>query len=281
MTHLYNEHERTERQIPVLNEGFVRLVDSMGNDARILDAARVSYANEGPKGEVKDKALIDYLMRHRHTSPFEKVRFEFHVRVPLFIARQWMRHRTGSFNEVSARYTEMSDAFWRPNVWRKQNSHNKQVTNGELEPEVSVVSTDKYLAGLQHAYDTYDSLLDDGVGREQARAAMPLASYTEFYWTIDAHNLLHFLKLRLHEHAQEEIRDYAEALLELIQPIIPLTVASWENHQLYAQTFSQDELGLLLGELNYVQMDTLIEAAHHRFPRTRAREFLEKLGLYG
>jgi len=265
----------TENTVKVETDGFIRLVDSMGDDRRIVQSARVSYG-DGTKTVREDRALIDYLMRHKHTSPFEKVRFEFHVRLPIFVARQWMRHRTGSFNEVSARYTEMPDTYWYAEKWRQQTSHNKQVTEGEVLDQDYVDI--RYGNTLVNVHDTYNDLLEKGVGREQARAVLPTALYTEFYWTIDAHNLLHFINLRMHNHAQKEIQVYAHGLLDLITPIIPWTVSSWKKHVWNAVTFSEDEADIISSILDDETYARLEEVAKANLTKSRFREFSSKLG---
>lgn len=212
----------------VLDKGFVELVDSMGNDMSVVRAARVSYNKDtGSKGEEADKKLVGYLMKHRHTSPFESVAFTFHVKAPLFVFRQWHRHRTWSYSELSARYTEMTDEFYVPDTWRLQDTKNRQGSDGESwEPET-------WKVGLNHitqlAMSTYQAMLDGGVAREQARMVLPVNLYSRMFATVDLHNLFHFLKLRLDKHAQYEIRVYAEAILEIIEPIVPWAVAAWKE----------------------------------------------------
>lgn len=215
------------KQIDVLDKGFVRLVDSMGNDNRIVQAARVS-TGAGTKTPEEDTKLIGYLMRNQHWTPFEKVRFEFHVKLPIFVARQWMRHRMGSFNELSARYSEMPDEFWQPEPadLRAQSKTNKQVGEGALEG--GDLTVDGFNQAYVSAYGYYTWLLSRGVAREQARAVLPVGLYTQFYWTVDLRNLMAFLALRLDAHAQREIQIYGEALLELARPIAPVAFAAWE-----------------------------------------------------
>lgn len=209
--------------------GFVRLVDSMGSDARVVQAARVSYG-PGTKTKRQDDKLIDYLMRNRHTSPFEKVVFEFHVKAPIFTARQWMRHRTGSYNEVSARYSEMKDEFHIPVTFHMQHERNKQGSGTPLKDGLQPVATTVYERAIREAYECYERLLDLGVSREEARMVLPVSLYTEFYWTVNLRNLLHFLELRLDPHAQANIREYAGLLLEFAREVAPVSVESWERH---------------------------------------------------
>jgi thymidylate synthase (FAD) len=228
--------------IPVLDKGHVRLCDWMGGDARVVDAARVSYQT-GTKTLNEDRALINYLLSHLHTTPFEKVRFEFHVKLPIFIARQWMRHRMGSYNELSARYSIMPDEFYIPfpKGLRTQSEQNKQVGEGQLTITNSVIAIEKLRKTCKEAYIAYEELLNLGVCREQARMALPVNIYTEFYWTIDLWNLMHFLRLRLDWHAQKEIRDYAFALAQCVQAVAPISYAAFEEHVVHAQRFSKKE----------------------------------------
>lgn len=211
----------TSAEVQCLDHGFVRLVDHMGSDARIVDAARVSY-QRGTKAVQSDRHLIRYLLRNLHTTPFEKVVFEFHIKLPIFVARQWMRHRTGSFNEVSARYSVMPKEFYTPNPVRKQSAVNRQGSSEETLDLVSVGPTtttaeeyfqEVYQVGYQH----YQRLLGEGCARELARAVLPVALYTEFYWTVNLWNLMHFLKLRVDKHAQWEVRVFGEAILKIIE----------------------------------------------------------------
>lgn len=233
-------------ELPVLDQGFVRLVDYMGNDARIVQSARVSYG-AGTKSSREDQALIDFLMRHRHTSPFEQVELVLHVRCPIFIARQWFRHRTASVNEVSARYSIMEDRFFEPGAedLRAQGVSNKQVGEGDLPPEAAERAAARLAQANREAFASYEALLADGVCREQARSVLPVGIYTEFYWKQNLHNLFHFLALRLDAHAQEEIRVYGEAIAKLCQAVAPWAYASFERHMLKGQRLGEHELEAL------------------------------------
>ena len=221
-------------QIDVLNHGYVRLVDHMGSDLSIARSARVSYDAEWRGGD--DAKLIGYLVKNRHTSPFESVVFTFEVQAPIFVFRQWHRHRTWSFNEVSARYTELPELFYIPEVSQitTQSKSNKQMRTDEIHPEAEHIQDD--ISGMcRHAFNMYRKLLQSGCPRELARGVLPMNTFSRMFATVDLHNLLHFLNLRLHEHAQYEIRVYAQAMLELITPIVPNTVAAWRKHELQAQ----------------------------------------------
>ena len=267
----------------VLNDGFVRLVDVMGDDSSIVQAARVSYG-KGTKTIREDKQLIDYLMRHRHTSPFEMVEFKFHVRAPIFVARQWFRHRTASVNEVSLRYSKAAHAYYVPESWRLQSSSNKQGSESQLDAEQAEAMTDLYVTNVDDALNVYEYLLEVGVAREQARTLLPLGLYTEFYWKQDLHNLLHFLKLRLDAHAQWEIRQYAQAIYELIKVHVPLTIEAWENHVLKAVSLSADEQAVLIEALLMLDVDMRVlenelkrVAKERGFRASRTKELVNKL----
>ncbi len=233
-----------DKEYKVLDKGFIRLVDYLGGDARIVQSARVSYG-EGTKTIREDAGLIDYLLRHDHTSPFEQVVLTFHVKMPIFVARQWIRHRTARLNEISGRYSVMRDEFYVPSDTDicKQSTDNKQ---GRSEDSVTPEFREMVKTGLEQGqkavYADYSRLIDSGLAREIARVNLPLALYTEMYWQIDLHNLFHFLRLRLDSHAQKEIRDYAEVLLEITRKVAPLAVRSFENHKQNAVNFSADEM---------------------------------------
>lgn len=211
----------------VLNDGFVRLVDYMGNDASIVQAARVSYG-EGTKKVHEDRGLIRYLMRHRHSTPFEMCEAKFHVRVPMDAWRQWIRHRTANVNEYSTRYSVAITETQRTEAdqWRKQAEQNRQGSAGYFSDDMGKKLSDEETKLIAHAHEVYQNRLDQGVAREQARKDLPLSTYTEAYWKVDLHNLLHFLALRMDSHAQLEIRDYATCIgEEIVKRWVPLT---WE-----------------------------------------------------
>lgn len=218
----------------VLDHGSIALVDSIGDDQRIVDAARVSIAGENVKPVSTNAKLIDYLMKNQHMTPFESVRFQWHVKLPIFVARQWMRHRAGSFNEVSARYGEMPDEFYVPSFERLatggQAKDNKQGSGAHLSDEVTKDAQDAISHVNTMGYVEYQNMLDAGVARELARIVLPVSLYTQFYWNVDLRNLLHFLDLRLDAHAQWEIRQYAEAMVPIVETVCPLAVAAWRTH---------------------------------------------------
>lgn len=221
------------KSISVLDHGLVRLVDHMGSDLSIVRAARVSYDADWRAGEDegKDAKLIGYLMRNKHTSPFEAVTFTFEVKAPIFVLRQWHRHRTWSFNEVSARYAEIPEEFHVPAVEQitTQSASNKQMRTAEQHPAAERLAETMRLYN-KCAFLEYKKMLEEGCPRELARSILPVATYSHMFATVDLHNLFHFLRLRLHEHAQYEIRVYAEAMLNLIEPIVPVAVAAFREH---------------------------------------------------
>ena len=267
------------REFRVLDKGFVRLVDYLGGDARIVQAARVSY-QEGTKTVREDGALIDYLVRHKHTSPLEQVVLTFHLKLPIFVARQWLRHRTARLNEISGRYSVMRDEFYLPDEAqvRRQSVANKQGRSDEEVPaELRAKTLELLQTGQQGAYTAYQELLDEDVARELARVNLPLSLYTEMYWQIDLHNLFHFLRLRLDAHAQYEIRVYGEAMAELARAVAPLAYRAFEEHSLYAKTFSRSEMELLLQAVDREALGRALENSDLR--KTRQRELLDKLSV--
>jgi thymidylate synthase (FAD) len=241
-----------DREFPVLDKGFVRLVDYLGGDERVVQSARVSYG-AGTKTYREDAGLIDYLLRNEHTSPFEQVVFTFHVKLPIFVARQWVRHRTARLNEISGRYSVMKDDFYVPENGdiAVQSTDNKQ-GRGESLPAVVAEEVRACLEeGQMRSYGDYTALIGQGVARELARINLPLSLYTEWYWQIDLHNLFRFLELRLNAHAQLEIRLYAETLLEIARKAAPLCCDSFERHRRGGVRFSREEFAELrrrLGE---------------------------------
>jgi len=263
----------------VLDHGFVRLVDYLGGDARIVQAARVSYG-EGTKGLREDRALIDYLLRHAHTSPFEQVVLTFHVKMPIFVARQWLRHRTARLNELSGRYSVMRDEFYvpAPDEVRYQSTANRQGGSGAAVPdELRERVAETLAAGQRLSYAAYEGLLADGVARELARVNLPLSLYTEMYWQIDLHNLFHFLRLRMDWHAQAEIRAYGDVLARCARAVAPLAYEAFEEHVLNGRRLSGSELDLLRGAIDGPRLRAALAASDLR--TSRRRELLAKLGL--
>lgn len=248
-------------EVKCLDQGFIALVDAMPRlvptgqtaDAAIVQAARVSYG-QGTKKVSEDRGLIRYLLRHRHTTPFEMVEFKFHVAMPIFIARQWIRHRTANVNEYSGRYSVMPDRFYKPTreQVRKQSKSNRQ--GGEElfmarpdTPEESLTAQEfvDYLDESERLYEKYIKLSEKGVSRELARIGLPVSLYTEWYWKCDLHNTLRFLSLRMDGHAQAEIREYAQAMHDLIAPIVPITMEAFRDYELEGVHLSKLEIAAL------------------------------------
>lgn len=232
--------------IKIHDHGFVGLVDHMGSDAAIVEAARVSYQT-GTKATRTDRALIRYLMRHKHTSPLEMCEVKLHIRAPIFVLRQWIRHRTASVNEESGRYSEIREMFFSPALGdlAPQSLDNKQGREGEFPLHKQKAIRNVIEANNEYSYASYKALLAEDLARELARITLPLTTYSSLYWKIDLHNLLHFLTLRTDSHAQKEIRDYADAILEIIRPLFPYAVEAWEDYQQQAKTLSRMDRDLL------------------------------------
>lgn len=224
------------------NSGFVKLVDCMPRviphnckhlmcDHAIVQAARVSL-NEGIKSPEKDTKLIDFLIRHKHTSPFEMVKFKFHIKCPLFVQRQWIRHRTANVNEISGRYSVLNPEFYVPEKIYDQGKMNKQMSGNEIDCKNTKELFDDYIRSSVKMYSFYKRLIDHGVSRETARIGLPLNMYTEFYWSIDLHNLMNFIRLRSAYNAQSEIREFSDSMKELISDLCPHTIKAFEKYQL-------------------------------------------------
>jgi thymidylate synthase (FAD) len=231
------------KKFPVLDDGFVCLVDIMGDDCAVVEAARVSYG-EGTRAVSDDRTLIRYLMRHQHTTPFEMVELKFLVRVPMDCWRQWIRHRTASVNETSTRYSVAIDAAQQTpaDSWRKQAQANRQGSEGPVELALGEELAADEVALQQQARAVYLKRLNCGVAREQARKDLPLSTYTEAYWKIDLHNLLHFLELRMDVHAQLEIRRYAETMgREIVAPLLPLVWEAFNDYRVQGLSLSRLE----------------------------------------
>lgn len=246
---------------PVLDDGFVCLVDVMGDDSSVVQAARVSYG-EGTKKVSDDRTLIRYLMRHRHSTPFEMAEIKLLVRVPMDCWRQWIRHRTASVNEYSTRYSLAIDAFQNTpsDGWRSQAASNRQGSGGVLPVEVGEQLSSVEGELHDQARRVYQERIDAGVAREQARKDLPLATYTEAYWKIDLHNLLHFLSLRMDSHAQQEIRDYATAIGEnIVKPLFPLVWEAFEDYRLSGMFLTRLDQGVIARLTN-------MAAEHRRTP---------------
>jgi len=253
---------------PVLDHGFIRVIDYMGDDAAIVQAARVSYG-KGTKMVNEDKGLINYLMRHRHSTPFEMCEIKFHVKLPIFVARQWIRHRTANVNEYSARYSILDKEFYvpSPSHLAAQSKSNRQGREEVLQQ----AQADQILAWLQEdavrAYSHYEKMLNEdkdgnvvdpnlpGLARELARMNLPVNFYTQWYWKIDLHNLMHFLSLRADPHAQYEIRAYADVMLEILKKWVPMTYEAFMDYRMGAASLSAKGLAVVKSLLKGQPLD--------------------------
>lgn len=235
--------------VPVLDHGFVRVIDYMGDDGAIVQAARVSYGR-GTRRVQDDAGLIDYLMRHRHSTPFEMCEIKYHVKLPIFVARQWIRHRTANVNEYSARYSVLDREYYLPAAEQlaAQSASNRQGRGDALSAEDAAHVLALLREDAERCHAHYEEMLDEnrfGLARELARINLTLATYTQWYWKIDLHNLLHFLSLRADAHAQYEIRVYAEAMLETVRRWAPLTHAAFLKNRLGATTLSAPAMAVV------------------------------------
>jgi thymidylate synthase (FAD) len=246
------------KAFPVLDHGFVRVIDYMGNDNAIVQAARVSYG-KGTKKVSEDRGLIHYLLRHSHTTPFEMCEIKFHIKLPFFVARQWIRHRTANVNEYSARYSILDKEYYIPSPEHlaAQSAINKQGRGDSLSPAASQEIIEQLRKESEHLYAQYEKLLNEdnqgnsldsekeGIARELARTTLSLNFYTQMYWKIDLHNLMHFLALRADPHAQYEIRVYADIMLDLLKRWVPLTYEAFIQYRKEGARFSQNGLKTL------------------------------------
>lgn len=234
-----NNEELKGWTIPVLDKGYVRLIDWHGSDQRVLEFARISYGSSS-KGDEADKKLIEYLWKNRHSSPFEAIKITLNIKMPIFVMRQYVRHRMQNLNEVSARYSELPEEFYIPKAWRPQDTKNKQGSIAtenwnpltEIYEDKSQMSATRLLEEHSRvSYETYQALLDAGVSREMARMVLPVNIYTEIYTTWDMKNLLHFITLREDSHAQAEIVEYAKAIKEMCEKLFPWVMTAFSKYK--------------------------------------------------
>lgn len=277
--------EKFAEPIPVLDHGYVQLVDIMGSDSAIAAAARISYAGEKTQKSSSDAQLVRYLVRHFHTSPLETAcAIKLQVKLPIFVERQWVRHRTSSLNEMSARYSVLPQEFYYPteDSVRAQSKTNKQGREEELDPTV----VHSYLAEMQRvcqdAYTTYESFTEQDIARELARCALPVNIYTKKVWRQDLHNLFHFLRLRMDSHAQWEIQQYAKAISTIVKEWVPVAYKAFEDYRLNAVSFSAQEITAIrdLLDLHAIEPSSVLECLHMDTPTLSKREeqeFLDKL----
>lgn len=267
-----------DKEFKVLDLGFVRLIDYMGSDEAIVQAARVSYGS-GTKKVSEDRGLIRYLLRHKHTTPFEMVEFKFHVKLPIFVARQWIRHRSANVNEYSGRYSIMKEEFYTPakDDIRFQSTVNKQ---GRSDEEVPDEIKDRFLGHLQksqkESYGAYAGFVEEGLARELARIDLPLSLYTEWYWKIDLHNLFHFLRLRMDSHAQKEIQEYGLVMAEMVRTVCPMAFEAFMDYTVNSAYFSGTELDILKDRLTAepISQDELVKRG---LSKREAGELIDKL----
>ena len=263
------------KEYKIHEHGFVKLLDVMGSDEEVEDAARISYG-EGTRKVSQTRNLIRYLMRHKHTSPFEMCEVKFHIKLPIFVMRQLVRHRTANLNEYSGRYSVMSDDFYFPKGknLKPQSTTNKQgreegelgADTGELEFEIFRI--------LDGATNAYHNLIDWNLSRELARIVLPVSNYTEVIWKIDLHNFFHVVNLRAESHAQQEIQDYANVMYSLVEPHFPLCCEAFEDYVRGAKTFSKQEMKVLKDQVGWIE--TAMFEPEELSKRER-KEFLEKL----
>ena len=274
-----------ENAIKCLDKGFVRLVDSMGGDDAIVQAARVSYG-QGTSRVSQDRGLIRYLMRHRHTTPFEMVEFKFHCKMPIFVARQWVRHRTANINEYSLRYSEARDEFYTPDPEhiQFQSALNKQGRKGEVPAEMKQKVLDYFNEISERSFAMYTELNEAGIARELARAILPVNLYTEWYWKNDLHNLLHFIGLRSDSHAQYEIRVFSDAMAESVKAVAPFAWEAYQDYVVKGMRFSRIEQSLLEKNLPERVIDDIGEDIAYQLTATlhsnKPREDADLFPLY-
>ncbi|MBX6741640.1 MAG: FAD-dependent thymidylate synthase [Acetobacteraceae bacterium] len=273
--------------MPVLDHGFVRVIDYMGDDAAVVQAARVSYGR-GTRAANEDRGLIRYLMRHRHSTPFEMCEIKYHVKLPIFVARQWIRHRTANVNEYSARYSILDREFYipAPEQLAAQSASNRQGRGEVLQGEEAARVLDLLRRDAAQTYDHYVEMLNEdeagnridpsrrGLARELARMNLTLNTYTQWYWKTDLHNLLHFLSLRADPHAQYEIRAYAEAMLRTVEAWVPMVFEAFRDYRMGAVTLSAQMLAV-------VKRMLAGEAVAQEGSGLSKREWRELMGMLG
>lgn len=303
------------KPMPVLDHGFVRLIDYMGDEAAIVQAARVSYG-KGTKTASDDRGLLRYLLRHHHTTPFEMCEIKVHMKLPIFVARQWIRHRTANVNEYSARYSILANEFFvpHPEEIEPQSKTNKQGREGELPEDMRIGMARTIQQHSEGSYQIYEELMhgwpwvdatghpwpenqfkpgavwpdldtlipeahagEQGMARELARMVLPVNAYTEWYWKVDLHNLLHLLRLRTDPHAQKEIRAYANVLADFVVMWVPRVWDAFEDYQLYAETFSRQEMEALKKMVSYCPETIEIAENTPGLSKREIAEFLRKL----
>ncbi len=284
---MIDESGEPQNKIEVHELGFVKLLDVMGNDEEVENAARISYG-EGTRKVSQTRNLIRYLMRHKHTSPFEMCEVKFHIKLPIFVMRQLVRHRTANLNEYSGRYSIMSNEYYLPEAdyLQKQSTTNHQGRE-EVHPHTGKLHYE-FNRVFDNAHIAYENLLDEDIARELARVVLPVANYTECIWKIDLHNFFHVVHLRADSHAQREIQDYANAMYELIKPHFPLCCEAFEDYVVNARTFSSQEMTVIRELLEFTDtkaalagMSIKAGSLERELGKRERTEFLEKLIVKG
>ena len=269
---MIDENGEPQNKIEVHELGFVKLLDVMGNDEEVENAARLSYGT-GTRKVSQTRNLIRYLMRHKHTSPFEMCEVKFHIKLPIFVMRQLVRHRTASLNEYSGRYSIMSNEYYLPEAdyLQKQSKKNNQGRE-ENHPSTGLLHYE-FNRVYDNAHIAYENLLEEDLARELSRVVLPVANYTECIWKIDLHNFFHVVHLRADSHAQREIQDYANAMYELVKPHFPLCCEAFEDYTVNGETFSKQEMEIIKDNLNGSWV-----MSKYGLSERESKEFLEKIG---
>ena len=269
---MIDESGEPQNEIEVHELGFVKLLDVMGNDEEVENAARISYG-EGTRKVSQTRNLIRYLMRHKHTSPFEMCEVKFHLKLPIFVMRQLVRHRTANLNEYSGRYSVMSNEYYLPEAdyLQKQSKKNNQGRE-ENHPSTGLLHYE-FNRVYDNAHIAYENLLEEDLARELSRVVLPVANYTECIWKIDLHNFFHVVHLRADSHAQREIQDYANAMYELVKPHFPLCCEAFEDYTVNGETFSKQEMEIIKDNLNGSWV-----MSKYGLSERESKEFLEKIG---
>ncbi|NOT72429.1 MAG: FAD-dependent thymidylate synthase [Hyphomicrobium sp.] len=278
------QHEIYSPGVKVLDHGFIRLVDTMGNDDAIVDAARVSFGSTAAMhSKAQNRGLIRYMMRHRHTTPFEMCEIKIHVKLPILVARQWIRHRTANVNEYSGRYREILNEFYVPEPEQicYQSDSNRQGRGDAFENDMAVELADKIRAANHESLSEYHYLLDQGMALETARGVTSVSQYTEWYWKCDLHNVLGFLSQRMDGHAQYEIRVYANHLAEIVKAWVPVAWEAFEDYRLGAHTFSRQEMEILRALVESAPGYTGTVDARSQLTEREWKAFLQALGRRG
>ncbi len=248
-----------EQEFKILDKGFVRVIDYMGGDDSIVQSARVSYG-KGTKSTLDDESLIRYLMRNKHTTPFEMCEIKFHIKAPIFVARQWLRHRTANVNELSGRYSIMDDDYYIPKISeiKKQSKSNKQGRGESFDVAQSKEIIDILEKTSRNCFNVYDDLIENkDFAKELSRTILPINLYTQFYWKIDLHNLFHFLKLRVDSHAQYEIAEYGRKILDIVKIWTPISYKAFLDYCVNSYTFCEEELNLIRKALDANKLSNL------------------------